>query len=271
MTVIFGPSDYSLPSGDESLKNARIAHSNNWLTGGTTAASSTDADYFADAPDNSLTYEKWKPNTLPATWRYDLGVGATSEVDYCLIAAHTMGRNGNTLQIQYDNGTGTFVNIIPATAIITDEPIYAIFEPQDRQIFRIRISSGTPPTIGVIRFGKSLQMQRSIYGGHAPALTTRNTTFQSNVSNSGEFLGRSVRRVMRPVTFAWQNLTAQWVEDNWRDAQLAMENEPIGIVWRPEDRGDVVYGAVDETPIPENQGRADLMDVSLTVRGRGYD
>lgn len=267
MTVIF-QDGYSLPGGDEPLTHARILHSNNWLTGGTITASSTDSDYFEEGPDNSLTYEKWKPNSLAATWEYDHGTAA--ECDCCCIAAHTIGTNGNTLRVQYYDGAA-WQNLIAGTIITTDAPIMVLFEPETRQQWRIRVANETAPTIGVVKFGKALQMQRALFGGHSPVNTARQVVLNTNKSETGEYLGRTVKRTMASTTYEWSHLTTQWVRDNWRDFQRAIEDEPFFIAWRPGDNNDVAYAQVDSVPVPQNMGVVDLMSVSMQIRARGYD
>ena len=267
MTVIFQTS-YSLPGGDQPLTHARIAHANNWLSGGTVTASTTDSDYFESGPTSPLTYEKWKPTTLAATWEYDHGSAAAC--DYCCIGAHTMGTNGNTLQVQYWNGS-SWSGVIAATAITTDEPIMCIFAPQTRQRWRISISSGTVPEVGVIKFGSALQMQRPIYGGHTPVSMARQTILRSNSSDTGEFLGRTKQRTYLSTDHQWQHLTAAWVRANWPDFQTAIEEAPFFIAWRPDTFGDVALAKTDEIPIPTNMGIRDFMSVSLNITARGYN
>ena len=55
---------------------------------GTVAASSEQAGFPASAPSNELTYERWKPSKLPATWQVDLG--KAESINYCAIAAHLL-------------------------------------------------------------------------------------------------------------------------------------------------------------------------------------
>jgi hypothetical protein len=267
MTVIF-QTGYTLPGSDEPLTNARIAHSLNWLAGGTATASSTATGFFANAPLNSLTYEFWKPSAIPATWEYDHG--STAECDYLCIAAHTMGTNGNTLQVQYWNGSG-WTGVIAATAITNDSPIMVIFEPQTRQRWRISITNGTAPTVSVIKFGKALQMQQAIYAGHAPIDMARQTILRSNFSETGEFLGRSKQRSYLSTSFNWQHLRTAWIETYWPTMQKAVESEPFWIAWRPVVSQAVGYCQTDQVPIPSKMGVKDFMAVQLTVRGRGYD
>lgn len=267
MGVIFQTS-YSLPGTDQPLTHARIAHAGNWLAGGTVTPSSTAAGYVANGPANSLTYERWKPSSLTATWEYDHGSAALC--DYCVIGAHTMGSNGNTLQIQYWNGS-SWSGLIPSTAITSDMAIMAIFGQQTRQRWRISVSSGTAPEIGVIKFGRALQMPRPIFGGHAPLETARQTVLRSNYSESGEFLGRTKQRVQMATGFAWQHLSSAWVRANWRPFQLAMETEPFFIAWRPQDYSEVALCQTDEIAAPQNMGIRDLMSVEMGARAFAYD
>jgi len=261
-------SGYSLPGGDEPLTHARIAHANNWITGGTITASSTATDFFEDGPDNSLTYEKWQPSSVTATWENNFG--SSQDYDYCLIAAHNMGTQGNTLQVQtYDSASWT--DLIPSTAISDDMPILCIFTEQTDTRARIRITNGSAPTIGVIKFGKALQMPRPFYGGHNPMDLARQTVLRSNKSETGEFLGRTKQRGYFQTSFSWQHLTASWVRNNWRDFQLALETEPFGIAWRPDTFSEVAYCVSDSVPIPSNMGQRDWMEVTLEARAYGYD
>jgi hypothetical protein len=269
MTVIF-ESGYSLPSGDEPLTHARIAHSLNWLSGGTATASSTASGFDADAPLNTLTYETWKPSSLAATWAYDHG--SAVQCDYACIAAHTLSTEGCTIKVQYSTDNISWTDLTAATAIADDSPIFAIFEPVTARYWRINITAGTDePQIGVIKFGATLQMERPLYGGHSPITLARQTILRSNYSETGEYLGRTKQRTYLSTNFAWSNLTAAWVRSNWPTLQKAIEAEPFWIAWRPSSFGEVGFCQVDEVPIPQNSGTRDLMNVSMSVRARGHD
>lgn len=262
--TVFTEAGYTLPSGDQPLKHARIAHSRNWLSGGTAVASTTDSDYFEDGPLNILSYEKWKPTgTSSETWEYDHG--SSAECDYCVIGAHSIGTSGATVAVEYYDGSA-WQTLIAATAPSDDSAIYALFEPVTAQRWRIAVA-GAAPVVGVVKFGKALQMQRSIYGGHTPSSLARQVVMRSNQSVTGEILGRTTQRKMSQNTFEWENLTAAWVEANWPDMQRAVAAEPFFIAWRPLDKGDVVYGQTDTVPIPTNMGIQALMSVSLNVTG----
>lgn len=268
MTVIL-ENGYSIGGGDEPLTHARIAHSENWKSGGTVTASTTDADYFEDAPNNTLTYERWKPTAAPATWEYEHG--SSRNIDYCAIAAHDLGSTGSTIKAQYYNGS-SWVNLCDATLIEDDSPIFIIFSTVNAQRYRVRIDSySSAPEIGVIKFGVALQMQRPLFGGHKPIDWARSTVLRTNFSETGEFLGRSKQRTFKETVYEWSHLTTAWITSNWGEMQKAVENEPFWIAWRPSDYAGVAFGVTDQSPEPSNMGINDLMQVSLSVRARGYD
>lgn len=261
-------SGYSLPGGAQPLKHARIAHARNWLAGGTALASTTDAAFFANGPLNSLTYEKWKPTALPATWEYNHG--SSQSCDYCVIGAHNMGTKGNTVTVERWTGSA-WAAMSPATAVTSDMPMLFIFTPTAAQRWRINISGGSVPEIGIVKFGTALQMERPLYGGHSPIELARAPEMRATLSESGEFLGRSRKRAQHVGSFSWEHLTSAWVRANWPAFQKAIETEPFFIAWRPADFGDVALCQTDETPVPQNMGVRDLMQVDLSVKALAYD
>jgi hypothetical protein len=268
MTVIF-QTGYTLPGGDQPLTNARIAHSRNWRSGGTAVASTTASGFFANAPLNTLTYEKWKPTSATGSWEYNHG--SAFECDYCCIGGHTLGTAGSTIAVQYWNGSA-WVAVTPSTAVADDSAIFAIFAPITAQRWRVNISAGTSaPEVAVIKFGKALQMERPLYGGHSPIMLARQTVMKMNESETGEYLGMSKWRTYLQSSFAWQNLTAAWVRANWQTMQRAVETEPFFIAWRPSSFGEVAYGRAMGVPIPSNSGTRDLMSVELQMRALSYD
>jgi len=265
MGVVF-ESAYSLPSGDEPLTHARILHSGLWATGGTISATSTDSDYFVDGPSTSLTYEKWRPTGASASWTQN---GFPSQtVDCICIGAHTLGSAGSSVTVQTWSGSSwlTKGTVSPAD----DSDLFFIFEPVTTTGIRVTIGTSIAE-IGVIKGGEALQMQRPLYGGHTPLALARQTIMRSNMSATGEFLGRTKQRTMFQTSFAWSHLTAGWVRSNWPTLQRGIETEPFFIAWRPETFSEAALCYIEETPIPENQGMRDFMSVSMNVTGYGYD
>ena len=259
----------SPPEDAPPLTHARIGYRTIWRkAGATVTASSEEADFPASAAAQELTYEFWRPTSLPATWEVDAGEGVT--VDYCGIASHTMGSSGNAVAIQYHDGTDwqTVQELKPAS----DNTFMLLFEPTIARRWRIRLSDGAAPSIGVVFFGRTLAMQRSIYGGHSPLNLSRSTTREPNRSDRGQWLGLSLVRRGVSTDFSWQHLTAAWYRANF-DPFVEYATQSRGtffIAWRPSKFPDEVgYCWVDQDDIqPSNMGQRDLMQVDMTVRGQ---
>lgn len=108
MTVILAP-NLVPATGDQPLNHSRVGHSRNWQTGGEITASGTASGYFEDAPDNSLTYEKWKPSDRNGWWQQQFNGLPT--IDYCGIAGHTLGTTKSEITVQYEGRKRT--NLLP--------------------------------------------------------------------------------------------------------------------------------------------------------------
>ncbi len=90
------------------LTHARIGHATITRTG-TLVASGEQAGFEADSALNPLTYEAWKPDALPATWR--IAEPAKVRVDYIAIAAHTLGSDGASVKPQWSDDDAAWNDI----------------------------------------------------------------------------------------------------------------------------------------------------------------
>lgn len=262
MTVLYS-AGYTLPGPDYSLKNARILHAGNWLTTGTYTASTTATGYFAVAPGNSLTYERWKATAIPA--QLTVTFGGAQSITCAAVAAHTLA--GDTVALEY--WTGAAWAVVVAAAVIPDNsPIMWIFPARSATQFRLNISAAPAiPEVGVFMLGNPLQMPVSIYAGHAPIDFGRQTALRSNRSDTGEYLGRTKQRAALTTDFEWTHLPRSWVLANWKLLQTSIEAEPFFLAWRPLDWQSVGYCQTDQTPGVQNMGVLDFMSASLSVRG----
>lgn len=268
MGVLIDPG-YLTPPGDKPLSCARIAHSGNWFAGGSIVASDTAAGFFADAPDNSLTYEKWSPATVPATWETDLG--AARQVDYCLIAAHDLGTVGASINVQYWDGAAWLDLLSASQAVSGDLPVFVLFAPVTAQRWRINIvSAASAPKISVIRFGKAMQFSDpAIIAGHVPLDMARAVTMRTNNSVTGEWLGRSRLRAVISGEFRWTYIPEGFGRGALSEFLSEIEEEAFAIAWRPDlYPQDVAYCWINgsQIPAPVDSGAPGLMNFSLPVR-----
>lgn len=273
MTVVFEP-DYTLPVGDYPLTHARIAHNRNWLSGGITSNSDEPATgYFKAGPDNTLTFEKWKPVDLSDFRYWEYTHTEIADCDYCCILMQEV-PVGPEIDIRvqyYDENTWISVSAITETV---GSLYWFTFTPTRAQRWRVRFRNNIDNTgwpVVVVKFGKALQMPRPLFQGHTPFGFERNTEMRSLESETGEFLGATVQRRFVLTSYAWQNLDPTWIRANFFDLQAALEEEPFFIAWRPNGYPEVGFCRAQQSPKATNTGPRDLMDLTIgNVRGVVY-
>lgn len=274
MTVAY-ESGYTLPSGTLPLKHARVVHKGNSLVPITITASAELPLYPGSAANSGDTVDRWRPvvsGVTTATLAYEMA--SAQEADCFAIAAHNLGTIGATLTLQHDsNGDDTWTTI-GAVAPADDSPILFIFEPITSDKWRIQVSGGDTPEVGVFRVAKALQMERPFYGGFAPTPMSRNTEVRGNLSGSGQLLGRSKERTTLSSSYTWKNLSYDWVVANLGGKNgliISVEDEPVFIAWRPFDVGDCDYVMNPKTSSPQAQGVRDLFDFSMSGDALAYE
>lgn len=266
MAIIIS-TDLILTSPSVSLANARIGYKK--ITG-TIAASTFEAGFPASDADNELTYNHWKPTAMPATWEID--AGGSVDANYIGIAAHTCGTDQATVIAEYWDGAAwqTINSTLPA--LNDDSPIMFIFSDLTRTKYRIRLTGATEPRIGVIYMGVTLDMQRGLSGGNPDPSLNRKTVISPNVSEGGQFLGRSIIRSGSRAGWSWTALEPVWYVANFDPFVEHARTKPFFIAWRPIDYPDAIGYMWTQNDInPTNMGVRDFLAVSFNAEGLGVD
>lgn len=244
---------------------------NNLAIGATVSATSEAQGFPASAVANPLTYERWAP---AAGGSQSITVEFTGDVDTIAIAAHTLGTNGASYNIEvYVPSEPGWVTIMEGLAQ-SDEPIVIPF----RFIYpsgfsdKLRVTIDKQAEIGVIYIGVALIMPLSIYGGHTPDTLGRTVEYTTAESVTGNFLGRTVERSGYEVNYAFKYLGAAWYRQHFdKFASDAIRN-PFLIAWYPlKYPKEVVYGWTDKPIVPNNSGVKDYLDVTFTVKAIGHE
>ncbi len=254
------------PFEDQPLNHARIGYRTLWRAEGSTVTASSEQEGFpVSASLNELTYEFWRPESLPATW--ELNLSSPRNADYLGIASHTL--KGLNIILEYDNN-GVWEEITQFTPDEND-PIMVLFEQVETTKFRLTINGSEIPSIGVIFIGQTLQMLRPIYGGHSPIKLSRSTEIEPNRSERGQWLGRSLVRKGVSASYSWDNLSDIWYR-NFFDPFVEYATQSRGtffIAWRPgKYPKEVGYCWTLSDIEPVNTGVRNLMSVEMDVVGQ---
>jgi len=242
-------------------EHARIGYENA-IRDATVTSNSELSDFPAFSVKSATTYDKWRPGVVPSD--LDIEFADPTTLDYVAIAAHTIGSEGGAIEI-YDSVEGLLATVTPSD----NSPIILHFDQIQSTNITLRLTTAAA-AIGVVYAGRLLAMMRPIYGGHTPGVLNRQTTFQNNKSEGGQFLGRSIVRRGYAESFSWRNLAPDWYRTNFDPFVEAAREYPFFIAWRPGDYPDeVLYGWTSSDIEPINNGRRGLMDVSFDVEGLG--
>lgn len=246
------------------LNHARIGYEN--LTYGLAATASTSAaGHPATAATYPTTFEYWTPTALPATWVVDLGGDKT--VDYLGMVGDM---NGATIQIQYSTGTPTGEGswtTYETRANLTDRINLFLLSPQVARYWRLSFSVAFP-LLAVVYLGQTLAMQRKIYQGHTPLTLSRETELSNNMSEGGQYLGRSIIRKGASTSTEWQHLRGDWYRANFDPFVKAVRTAPFFIGWRPEQYpAELGFVWTGGDISPSITGPRDFMSVGLSFQG----
>lgn len=238
---------------------ARIAFANK-LTATTTSG--------ADAVLIPNTWERWEFADGAAVLL--LQTAAPTTINFVAIAAHNLFSAGTTnviIQLSETVGSGHFT--VCSKSITKNSPIFCSTEDyQNIREVRITFSGGTSREIGVVYAGTSLIMQRGLYAGHNPINLSSMTEYRNAMSDSGQFLGRRIKRKGQQSNFSWANLTESWYRENFQPFVESAKTTPFFIQWRPDyQQEEVAFGYTTGDISPSNQGGTTrMMEVSFSMR-----
>lgn len=162
-----------------------------------------------------------------------------------------------------------------------DRPIMMLLEEMDQfeafslkaLRFRVVFVGNQALKVGVIYLGRALEMQREMYGGHTPISLNRSTVVRPNISERGQFLGRSIVRSGASGSWSWKNLKADWVRRYLDPFIAAARLRPFFILWRPQTfPSEAGYcWTTGDVAAPSNSGGRDFMTFTLDAQGLGHE
>lgn len=246
---------------NQPLNHARILYAP--LTG-TVTGDGTNPAYAA----NDYTSQRWQ--LLPGSQVWTLQTAADALVDCVFIAAHNL--SGKTATIS-TAATAGGAHITRTTISPSDNStICALFNNAGvaytvREV-RITVNDGADVAIGIIRAGVALQMPIPIYGGHRPLNLNRVTEGQQQFSETGQWLGRIIKRRAVTSSYDWEYLTTSWYDANFEPFAQTLPLKPFCIAGNPKKiTTDVGFVWTDRDVEPVNMGINSYRSVSLSVTG----
>jgi hypothetical protein len=246
---------------NEPLNHARILYAT--LTG-TVSGDGTNPSYAA----NNYTSQRWELATGTNNW--NLTTTSDAEIDCVFIAAHNL--SGKIITVQTSNTVGGAYTT-RATLTPSDNSTIAILFNNSGTAYTIRelrvsINDGSNIAVGIIKAGKAMQMPIPIYGGHRPLNLNRVTEAQQQFSETGQWLGRIIKRRAVTTSYDWEYLSASWYDTYFEPFAKTLPLEPFCIAGNPSKiTSDVGFVWTDRDPEPVQMGVQTYRSVTLSVTG----
>lgn len=235
----------------------------------------------------------WNPDTS-SVWESGGGSGSaeftivlnnvgSTQVNYIAICRHNLADQSWTVTYERSNdGGSTWTAITGAShAIVDNTPHVVFFNPVSSANFRIRLNCTAttinPAVISHVKMGVATPLQRRIYSGIEPSITTKKRVIE-NGSENGQYLGQVTLRSYREAQIQQQNNTSQFVRDEVIDFINHCNGEPFYTdsaastfvyAWRPTKRpAELVYGWATSISYPVNTNGTEsggMMDWSVNI------
>lgn len=248
-------------STNQPLNHARILYAP--LTG-TITGDGTNPGYAA----NDYTSQRWLMGPGSQSWL--LTTAADAAVDCLFIAAHNL--SGHSFDLQTAAVVGGPYTTRRTVTVTDNTTICVLFNnagvPYTVREVKLVFADGTDLAIGIIRAGVALQMPIPLFGGHKPLNLNRVTEAQQQFSETGQWLGRIIRRRAVASSYQWDYLSASWYDTYFEPFAQTLPLNPFFIAGNPSRiTTDVGFVWTDRDIEVANMGVKDYRSVSLPVTG----
>lgn len=236
----------TLVGGAGGFANHRIACAN-LAAGVTPVVTSETSGYEAANALTWLTSQQWLAANS-ATQYFQLDLGAAVGIDCFGLHKHNLGDVGGSLLVQYSTSSlgGSFTTLFSITP-------GGVSSGGNRTLFRVASAQVTArywqfvfsghngaPRAGQIFLGATTQLPGVDHPFLVPRLN-RETDMLNNVSEGGEFIGRSVLRRGYKSGFKLGKVQETWARQYWDPLAALMEVSPFYWSWDATRYPDDAY------------------------------
>ncbi|RDH86365.1 MAG: hypothetical protein DIZ78_09350 [endosymbiont of Escarpia spicata] len=207
-----------------------LAYQNLFQDASTVTASSEATGYDGENAYDDRTYDFWKPsstgtNTLTATF------SANQSVNYFGVAAHDLADDDSSIKLEYSTDGTTWYDAVESWSPADNRVIFRVFDAIQADYWRVSVTSTGYPSMGVLSFGAVHVLPVGMRTGFKPPHLNRNSEYLNNVSEGGQFLGRSLLRSGNDGVIDLSFLKADWVQMAWPALAAVLETRPFFFCW----------------------------------------
>lgn len=235
---------------------------NNYITETNVTVDSFVSNRGIEGAVNTLTYEFWEFDTDEAT----VDIEYTGTVNALGLVIENL--LNCTVSIYYSVDAVTY-NLAESRQFLRNGAYLLTFDDVSGNYFRIVFEKAVESD-GIVRnlmLGEYLEFERCLMGSHAPIPYNRKTDFISNTSGTGQFLGRSSRRMGYGNEFQFRMITSAWGRNQFQEFVENCQDKAYYIAWNDElYPNECALGWTDEDIPLAYTGDAALMETRWNMR-----
>lgn len=264
----------TLIGGIGALGNHRLACVN--LAAGLTPIVTSESSGYAAT--NALTWlsnQRWKAANS-STQYFQLDLGAAAGIDAFGLYKHNLGDVAGSLLVQYSTSSlgGAFTTlfaVMPGAANSGgNRTLFRVNSNQVTARYWQFVFSGhnSAPIVGVLGLFATTQLPAIDHPFQVPMLN-RDTELMNNLSDTGEFIGRSVLRTGFSTGFKLGKVQDTWLRQFWEPIARGMELNPFFWAWdanRYQDDAYYCFLNKKTNPVRSVKPIHDDIDVSFTAK-----
>lgn len=204
----------------------------NRLNDAVPVASSTAAGYDVLNLRDYRDYTFFKAGAIPVNITVDSG--SAKAIDYLAIYGHNLGSTGCTVELRKstDNFAANDV-LVDTHTPADDKPILRVLSSYTSRYNRVRITTGSVPTIAMILFGVRMEIPAYMREGFDPV--GRGVMATQNRSVKGRALGKVLDYRQWKETLNFELVSWTWVRATWQlAAEASLEVQPFLFSWNPD-------------------------------------
>ena len=195
-------------------------------------ASSTAAGFDVLNLRDMRDYTLWKPSAMPATVTVDSG--SSKAADYLAVYGHDLFSTGCTIEVRKSTDNFAANDVLVATSTPADnKTLLLLFTSASSRYWRIRVLTGTAPTLSIALLGVRLEMPKGVKDLLDPLGHTVKAEYNRSVT--GRPLGKVIQYREWKANLIFEALTWDFIRASWVPAWDAwLQSEPWLFAWHPD-------------------------------------
>lgn len=210
-----------------------IGYDNKVKTGAVTVTS--EAVGYEKENAQSYKTSSWWQAAAAGTVYYYIDMGSAIDIDCWGFAGSDLFDNSGTIKPEY-SATGAWAgeenNLDSLHTPTKNITVFKKVTNVNARYFRFEIdSTGAASFIANLFLGEALELEHGMTQGFSPANLNRDRNITNNISNGGNFLGRTIKHKGAKTNIRQQMVTREWIDINWDDLADSIELYPFYFLW----------------------------------------